>query len=133
MQRNSPQQIAVLATYSDGRTEDVTVEFERGRPVVLLGWETADKLFRGRNPIDQKVKINGVHFRVVGVSEKKGAFFGNSQDTFVVIPLGATSLVSTTSGTTASASSPGITPHLSIRDGSLRDVTGSVSLEGGHP
>jgi putative ABC transport system permease protein len=65
------------------------MEVERGRPVVLLGWETADKLFKGRNPIDQKVKINGVHFRVVGVSEKKGSVFGNSQDEFALIPLGA--------------------------------------------
>ena len=29
------------------------------------------------------------HFRVVGVSEKKGSVFGNSQDEFAVIPLGA--------------------------------------------
>ena len=31
----------------------------------------------------------GIRFRVVGVSEKKGSFFGNSQDNFAVIPLGA--------------------------------------------
>jgi putative ABC transport system permease protein len=30
-----------------------------------------------------------VHFRVVGVNEKKGSVFGNSQDEFAVIPLGA--------------------------------------------
>ena len=35
------------------------------------------------------IRIAGVPFRVVGVSEKKGSFFGNSQDNFVVIPLGA--------------------------------------------
>jgi putative ABC transport system permease protein len=63
------------------------MEIQRGRPVVLLGWETADKLFKGRNPIDQVVQINGVHFRVIGVSEKKGSVFGNSQDEFAVIPL----------------------------------------------
>jgi putative ABC transport system permease protein len=65
------------------------LEVERGRPVILLGWETADKLFKGRNPIDQVIQINGVHFRVVGVSEKKGSVFGNSQDAFVVMPLPA--------------------------------------------
>ncbi len=65
------------------------LEVERGRPVVLLGWDTADKLFKGRNPIDQVIKINGVHFRVLGVSEKKGSVFGNSQDEFAMIPLGA--------------------------------------------
>jgi putative ABC transport system permease protein len=34
------------------------------------------------------VSIAGLHFRVIGVSEKKGSFFGNSQDTFAIIPLG---------------------------------------------
>jgi putative ABC transport system permease protein len=65
------------------------MEVQRGRPVVLLGWDTADKLFKGRNPIDRVVQVNGVHFRVVGVSEKKGSVFGNSQDEFALIPLAA--------------------------------------------
>ena len=65
------------------------MEVERGRPVALLGWDTADKLFKDRNPVDATVQINGMHFKVVGVSEKKGSMFGNSQDEFVLIPLGA--------------------------------------------
>ena len=56
---------------------------------MLLGWGTADRLFGHRNPIDQIIKIEGIHFRVVGVNEKKGAIFGQSQDEFAVIPLGA--------------------------------------------
>jgi putative ABC transport system permease protein len=65
------------------------MEVQRGRPVVLLGWDTADKLFKGRNPVDRVIQINGVHFRVVGVSEKKGSVFGNSQDEFALVPLAA--------------------------------------------
>jgi putative ABC transport system permease protein len=65
------------------------IEVARSRPVVLLGWEVADKLFGQADPIDKIVRIRGVHFRVVGVSRKKGAFFGNSMDSFAVIPLGA--------------------------------------------
>ncbi|MBE3132473.1 MAG: ABC transporter permease [Acidobacteria bacterium] len=64
-------------------------EVERNRPVVLLGWDTADRLFKGADPIDKVIKIEGSHFRVVGVAEKKGAIFGMSQDEFAVIPLGA--------------------------------------------
>jgi putative ABC transport system permease protein len=64
-------------------------EVERGQAVALLGWDTADKLFEGRNPIEQTIKINGMHFRVIGVNEKKGSVFGNSQDEFAVVPLGA--------------------------------------------
>ncbi len=64
-------------------------EVERNRNVVLLGWGTADRLFGQSNPLDRIIKIEGVHFRVVGVNEKKGAIFGQSQDEFAVIPLGA--------------------------------------------
>ncbi len=64
-------------------------EIDRNRNVVLLGWGTADRLFGHRNPIDQIIKLEGIHFRVVGVNEKKGAIFGQSQDEFAVIPLGA--------------------------------------------
>ena len=65
------------------------LEVERNRPVAFLGWNTAENLFQGRNPIDQVIRIRGAHFRVVGVAEAKGSVFGNSQDEFAVIPLGA--------------------------------------------
>ena len=65
------------------------IEIQRSRPLAYLGRETAEKLFKGRNPVDQAFMVNGVHFRVAGVNEKKGSLFGNSQDDFVLIPLGA--------------------------------------------
>ena len=64
------------------------IEVERNRPVVLLGWGAADALFGQASPLDKTIKIQGIHFRVVGVSTSKGSFFGNSQDNFAVIPLG---------------------------------------------
>ncbi len=64
------------------------VEVERNRPVTVIGWEIADKLFGSADPIDKSIQIDGVPFRVVGVSAKKGSLFGNSQDSFAVIPLG---------------------------------------------
>jgi putative ABC transport system permease protein len=64
-------------------------EVERNRNVVLLGWGTADRLFGQANALEKIIKIEGVHFRVIGVNEKKGSVFGQSQDEFAVIPLGA--------------------------------------------
>ena len=64
-------------------------EVTRKRNVALLGWATADRLFGSADPLDRSIKIQGVHFRVVGVSKPKGTMFGQSQDEFVVIPLGA--------------------------------------------
>jgi putative ABC transport system permease protein len=64
------------------------LEVARNRPVALIGAETADKLFKDRNPVDQPIKVAGANVRVVGVNERKGSLFGQSQDDFVVIPLG---------------------------------------------
>ena len=63
-------------------------EVDANRPVTVLGWEIADKLFGPADPLEKFVKIGNLHFRVIGVSEKKGSFFGNSQDNFAIIPLG---------------------------------------------
>jgi putative ABC transport system permease protein len=85
----------VTAEYIDFSTFDAErgrmispIEIERDRPVALLGWQTSDRLFGPSDPLDKVVKVAGRPFRVVGVSAKKGAFFGNSLDEFVVIPLG---------------------------------------------
>jgi putative ABC transport system permease protein len=64
-------------------------EVESSRPVTVLGWQTADRLFGiDIDPLDKIIQIEGVHFRVVGVSEKKGSALGQSQDQFAIIPLG---------------------------------------------
>jgi putative ABC transport system permease protein len=64
------------------------VEIDSVRPVTVLGWDAADKLFGAVDPIDKEVSIRGLHFRVVGVSEKKGSVFGRSQDEFAIVPMG---------------------------------------------
>lgn len=64
-------------------------EVDTARPVCVIGWGTADRLFGGDiDPLDKTIQIEGVHFRVVGVSAKRGAVLGRSQDEFAVIPLG---------------------------------------------
>jgi putative ABC transport system permease protein len=64
-------------------------EVDSSRPVTVLGWQAADRLFgTDIDPLDKIIQIEGVHFRVVGVSEKKGTTLGQSQDQFAIIPLG---------------------------------------------
>ncbi len=78
-----------FATFDAERGRMITpTEIKRKRPVTLIGWGTADRLFKGADPLDKQIKIAGVPFTVVGVSKKKGASFGQSLDEFVVIPLG---------------------------------------------
>jgi putative ABC transport system permease protein len=64
------------------------IEVERSSPVAVVGWEVADRLFGTTEPLDRLIQVDGRHFRVVGVSAKRGAFLGQSQDAFVIIPLG---------------------------------------------
>ena len=66
-----------------------SAEVRRRRPVAIVGWGVADRLFESVDPLDKTIKIADRHFRIIGVSGKKGAIFGQSQDEFVIIPLGA--------------------------------------------
>jgi putative ABC transport system permease protein len=65
------------------------IEVRTSRPVVVIGWGTADRLFgTDIEPLEKTIQIEGVHFRIVGVSAKRGTLLGRSQDEFAIIPLG---------------------------------------------
>ncbi|HYL56260.1 MAG TPA: ABC transporter permease [Gemmatimonadales bacterium] len=64
-------------------------EVHAGVPVVVLGFELADKLFEGQDPIGREVKIFDLPYRVIGVVEKQGNLFGLSLDKFAVAPASA--------------------------------------------
>ncbi|HKT80749.1 MAG TPA: ABC transporter permease [Vicinamibacterales bacterium] len=77
-----------FATYDVERGRLISpVEVASGRPVTIIGWDVADKLFGGLEPIDKTITIGSQHFRIVGVHKKKGSAFGNSQDNFAIIPM----------------------------------------------
>jgi putative ABC transport system permease protein len=55
--------------------------------VAVLGHQTAEDLFGGSDPLGRTIKINRVHFRVIGVMEEKGGGMGGSADSTVYIPI----------------------------------------------
>lgn len=56
--------------------------------VCVIGYDVADVLFEGVNPIGQKIRLNGDKFEVVGVMETVKSNFGNdSENKYVMIPL----------------------------------------------
>jgi putative ABC transport system permease protein len=61
-------------------------EDRAGLPVVVLGYEAADKLFGAVDPIGRTVRIRRVPFRVIGVMEKQGSLFGMSLDNNAIAP-----------------------------------------------
>ncbi|MBC7930724.1 MAG: ABC transporter permease [Rubrivivax sp.] len=106
------RKIAADIRYSDKETETpilfgVTPEYEytlsqfvgRGRFIVdadlagrenvaVLAQDVVRALFPNEDPLDKEIKIEGRPFRVVGVMEPLGNFFGQSRDNSIFIPLG---------------------------------------------
>jgi putative ABC transport system permease protein len=56
------------------------------RQVAVLGSEVAERLFPGRNPLGQSVRLDNRPYRVIGVLGKKGQILGQSMDLLVLIP-----------------------------------------------
>jgi len=61
-------------------------EDEAGLPVVVLGSETAEKLFGSLDPLGRSVRINDVSFEVIGVLESQGTLFAMSLDNRAIAP-----------------------------------------------
>jgi putative ABC transport system permease protein len=64
-------------------------DISRRRAVCVIGFEVWEKLFKGQTAQGKEIRIGANSFDVVGVAEKKGSFLGQSQDNFVIVPLGA--------------------------------------------
>jgi putative ABC transport system permease protein len=62
-------------------------DYQHESMVCFIGQDLVDTFFPNIDPLDKEVMVNGIPFRVVGVAEKVGSTFGESQDNFVEIPL----------------------------------------------
>ena len=55
--------------------------------VLIIGVDVKQALFPYEDPIDKEVRIEGKPFRVIGVMEPLGNFFGQSRDNSIFIPI----------------------------------------------
>jgi len=55
--------------------------------VAVIGTDLRDAFFGMMEPIGKEIDVDGHPLRVIGVAEKKGAVFGESQDNFLWMPL----------------------------------------------
>ncbi|HYP26209.1 MAG TPA: ABC transporter permease [Blastocatellia bacterium] len=62
-------------------------ENDRSRFAAFIGWEVADKLFPGVDPVDKSIQVDDHVYTVVGVAEKRGSVLGFSRDNFVKVPI----------------------------------------------
>jgi len=58
-------------------------------PVAVISHKLEDQLFRGRDPIGQKIKVAGMPYSVIGVYTPPASLFSGSAQPFVGIPHGA--------------------------------------------
>ena len=94
LEARSPRVFGVMEEYptatnrvvSNGRFLTPT-EVGHGTDVMVIGEDIREKLFPREDPIGKKVTLGHDSYIVVGVFEKKGKMFGDSQDNFVVIPI----------------------------------------------
>ncbi|MFN2387538.1 MAG: ABC transporter permease [Thermoanaerobaculia bacterium] len=90
----SPRVFGVIEEYTtatnriiaEGRFINV-MDVQHASDVIVLGEEIREKLFPREDPLDKKVTLGHDSYRVIGIFEKRGKMFGESQDNFVVIPI----------------------------------------------
>ncbi len=67
---------------------DITTQDVRlSRRVAVLAPDVMDQLFPFEDPLGKTISINGLSFRVQGITERVGEMFGQSQDNYVMIPI----------------------------------------------
>ncbi|HUK51989.1 MAG TPA: FtsX-like permease family protein, partial [Candidatus Binatia bacterium] len=62
-------------------------DYQHEAMVCFIGQDLVNEFFPSVESLGKEILINGLPFRVVGVAEKIGSTFGESQDNFVHIPL----------------------------------------------
>ncbi len=74
------------------------VNIERGRAftpgeesrrlhIALVGPDIVDNQMGGEDPLGKEIRVDGEHYTVIGVGERKGKTLGQSQDNWVAVPL----------------------------------------------
>jgi putative ABC transport system permease protein len=65
----------------------VQQDIEQAAMVAVIGTDLRDAFFGMMEPIGKEIDVDGHPLKVIGVAEKKGAVFGESQDNFIWMPL----------------------------------------------
>lgn len=62
-------------------------EVNRFSAVGVIGWDVKEKFFEFTSPIGKVLRVRGVPITIIGVEQKRGSFFGQSQDRNFYIPV----------------------------------------------
>jgi putative ABC transport system permease protein len=62
-------------------------DYQHEAMVCFIGRDIVDGFFPSVDPLGKEILVRGLPFQVIGVAEKIGTTFGESQDNFIQIPL----------------------------------------------
>jgi len=62
-------------------------DIDQARSVAVIGTDLVEAFFGSMEPLGKVIRLDNHELRVVGVAERKGSVFGESQDNFVWIPI----------------------------------------------
>ena len=79
-----PQLQNLDITAGRGLTE---ADEEHASHVCIIGTDVEENLFPGVDPVGQELRADGAPYTVIGVVEKQGSTFGQSQDNWIGVPL----------------------------------------------
>jgi putative ABC transport system permease protein len=84
---NADSRIVFRSTVRSGQFLPVE-DAGSARAFVVLGAKVKEELFGSESPLGQRLRIGGLHFRIIGVMEPKGQFLGIDLDDTAFIPAG---------------------------------------------
>ena len=94
LEANGPTFLGTNPDYSVANTHFVQdgrfiteADVSHAARVCVIGTDVAEALYPHRDPIDQELTVDGRSYRVIGLFEKKGSFFGGSNDNFIAVPI----------------------------------------------
>ena len=59
---------------------------EKATHDVIVGYDIVDNLLGDGDPIGKEIRVGGIPFTIVGVGDRQGKMFGQSQDNWVAVP-----------------------------------------------
>jgi putative ABC transport system permease protein len=62
-------------------------EEEHAAHVAIIGTDIEENLLNGDDPLGKEIRMDGVPYTIIGMSEKQGKTLGQSQDNWVAVPL----------------------------------------------
>jgi len=83
----TPNMIEIQSTTVPNGRYLTDSDYLHRRQVCVIGQDIAERLFPNVDPVGKELRLQGQPFQVIGVAERVGSVFGDSQDDFLFIPL----------------------------------------------